>query len=129
VSLLAWCLLGGCGEEGDPGIVGDWFYCMDSDCQTLDNDGIRFDVAGFWVTLRADGSTLDPMETYCERQESGQRGAYTWDGLTLSLSVSPGVKESSTFEVQGDLALKKWGVSYARRLRRLGAPRSSGACP
>ena len=115
--------LPGCGE----GVGGDWFGCKDGDvCQVLDDDGYRFE-GGQWFELEADGSSLEPGETYCVDYDDKDSGTYQWNGDTLTMHSHSGTVTTLTVDLRGDRAL--WSTyGFAGWYREVLPTRSHGPC-
>jgi hypothetical protein len=96
----------GCSDDDDKNrsIVGDWFLCQDSDCNKLDNDGLRFEAIGKARGLKAPGSELSPTGKYCEMSTST---TFTFDGASVTLHMTIAGKQTSVtvpWRIDGDIA-------------------------
>ena len=111
-----------CGND----IVGDWFRCQSGSCETLTDDGLRFEDDGRFVGLDSTGSTLDPEEKYCESITESARGSYEFDGKSLTTKPSSGDEETVGFQIQEDRASVTVNEEVSTWLRI--EPRSNGPC-
>ena len=85
---FAWgCVGNGGGEEGDGtgDLVGDWFICDDPNCESIDDDGVRFTPDGTWLELDAEDQILTGEPVCVEVGNDG--GGYTWDGEILGIVI------------------------------------------
>ena len=123
-------VVSGCSGSGNAAIVGDWFPCKTISCEELVAGGVRYRSDGTWVSLAANGATLDDAEKYCLKHGAGSQGSFSWDGKILKTTTPGSTKETEVgFEVNGtDATQTDLATSSYVKLRGISDPRASGFC-
>jgi hypothetical protein len=108
-------------------IAGDWFVCATADCASFLPQGFRFEASGRFEVL---ATTTD--DAFCLKDDAGDKGTYTFDGTTITLTSDSGLSASLGFTVDGDDAktsVMSQGGAQTIALRRRPIDRSLATCP
>ena len=121
---------GGCSDDHEKGLAGDWFRCDGVDCNGLSASGIRYRDDGTWVLLLAEGTTLGNSEEYClEHGRATSQGTYSFDGKILKRIDSDNKVDEVKLELSGDdITETDQATSSYVNLKRISETRSTGFC-